>query len=331
MKYIAIELEEKPYTNRIFDRYFKDRRIGVLDIETTGLDRKRCAFILGGLLDVKSGMFHQVFAQNTGEEAEALRAFARIVEPLEVVITYNGRQFDMPFLAQRCQRHGVDMGAPYDLDLYHMVRWNSPLKRLLPNLKQVSVENYLGLWMDRTDEISGAESVDLYLDYARTGDPEKERKILLHNSDDVCQLTKLTRVMEKCDFHRAMNTMGFPAGPPGSGLVVSRIGFDRGALVISGDQRKNRSQFRCYELEGYPAEASFEREKGTFEIRIPLVCSEGIDAVDLRAAGLDEEEFAAYPGSGSGFLAVRQNGEIMNRECNHLTDTFIKKLADLLQ
>ena len=81
------------------------------------------------------------------------------------------------------------LSMPYNLDLYLVLNGHSPIKKFVPNLKQKTVENYMGLWQSRTDEISGAESVELYNTYEKTGREDLESKILLHNSDDVIQLT----------------------------------------------------------------------------------------------------------------------------------------------
>ena len=51
-----------------------------------------------------------------------------------------------------------------------MLNGHSPIKRFVPNLKQKTVENYMGLWQSRDDEISGAESVELYNVYEKNHD-----------------------------------------------------------------------------------------------------------------------------------------------------------------
>lgn len=332
--------EEVPI-NRQFESYFGGLRIGVLDIETTGLDRWKNEFILGGLYDVSEGLLHQVFAQNNSEEAEALEAFAEILEPMDVVITYNGRKFDMPFLEERAVRNfGTAEGGsagmrdpmpmPYDLDLYRVVRGYSPLKRLLPNLRQKTVEAYMGLWQSRTDEISGEESVYLYREYERTMDPALEKKILLHNRDDVEQLSRLLKVIDKCDFHEAMYNMGFPVKAGNRLLTVKDIRIGRNGFLIEGTQDRGAANFRCYELDGYDVEVLFDRSRGTFSIRMPLNWNRGLVVMDIRAAGLDEREFAAYPECGSGFLVIRGERDIRHRECNHLIRAYLNKLVGII-
>ena len=86
----------------------------------------------------------------------------------------------------------------------------------------------MGLWQSRDDEISGAESVELYNVYEKNHDPALGEKILLHNSDDILQLSRLLPVIGKSDFHKAMAALGFPAGP----LTVRKISIGKDRLTI---------------------------------------------------------------------------------------------------
>jgi len=63
----------------------------------------------------------------------------------------------------------------------------------------------------------------------------------LHNSDDVRQLTKLTKIISKCDMHRAMMSMGFPTD---KGLKTGRPKLKSGCLCISGKQSPDSLRWR---------------------------------------------------------------------------------------
>ena len=52
MRHLTASYDEELYSGNIFRAYFDGLKIGVLDIETTGLDPSRNKFILGGLLDM---------------------------------------------------------------------------------------------------------------------------------------------------------------------------------------------------------------------------------------------------------------------------------------
>ena len=60
----------------------------------------------------------------------------------------------------------------------------------------------MGLWQSRDDEISGAESVELYNTYEKIQDPALGEKILLHNSDDILQLSRLLPSSARAIFTR---------------------------------------------------------------------------------------------------------------------------------
>ena len=329
MKHLQSKREERVCESSLWDFYFHGCRTGILDIETTGLSRQNDRFILGGLYDASEGIMHQILAEDRSEEAQALRAFMELTEQMDVIVTYNGRHFDVPFLQARMAAHGMRaVPFPYDLDLYQVVSGNSPIRRFVPNLRQKTLENYMGLWQYRSDEISGADSAEMYDTYARTKDPELERQILLHNSDDCLQLTRLTGVISKCDFHRAMHRAGFPAADPKRRLQVRRIRLWRDELQIEGDQGRQPVNYQGFELDGYPVQMQFRAEAGSFAIQLPLVRQEGIAAVDLLAAGLEESEFTKYPGCGSGFLVLQQKDDIRYMEINHLVRAFIRRLED---
>lgn len=354
MKHLTERYNESIYTSAAFEFYFSGLKVGVLDIETTGLDPSKNKFILGGLFDLQTKTMHQFFAENRSEEADTLAAFYELISEFDMVITYNGRHFDMPFIARRMKAHGigadknhadgpVDTAAllPYNLDLYLVVNGHSPIKKFVPNLKQKTVENYMGLWQSREDEISGAESVELYNRYENTGKPELEEKILLHNSDDVLQLTRLIKVLSKCDIHKAMYHLGFPVLPapesidiPVCMLMVEKILTEKNSLVISGRQYPKKDHTPSDVLQGidymgfsfgdWSAESRFEKRTSSFTMKLPVIRESGLCIIDIDAAGLDRKEFEKYPSSSSGFLVLEDHNERNFMETNHFVKSFIE-------
>lgn len=326
MKHLTERFDESIYSGSAFDFYFKDLRIGTLDIETTGLNPARNKFILGGLFDFQTKTMHQIFAENRGEEAEALKSFAGEVSGLDMVITYNGRHFDMPFINKRLNNFKMKGCTPYNLDLYLVVNGHSPIKKFVPNLKQKTVENYMGLWQSRADEISGAESVELYDRYEKSGDPQLEEKILLHNSDDVLQLTRLLKVISKADFHKAMFHLGFPVGP----LTVEKIRLEGGSLTVYGMQRRICMDYMGFLLDDYPVETHFDSRSCDFYMKFPIIRDSGLAIIDLDAAGLARDEFEIYPTYSSGFLVLEDHNDRNFMEINHFIRNFIVKFMDKL-
>jgi len=346
MKHITKHFDENIYNSSAFDFYFNDMKIGVLDIETTGLDPSRNKFVLGGLFDLQSKTMHQFFAESRNEEKQTLEAFYKLLSGFDMVITYNGKHFDMPFIARRMRKHGVDALLPYNLDLYLVVNGHSPIKKFVPNLKQKTVENYMGLWQSREDEISGAESVELYNKYEKSQDPELEKKILLHNSDDVLQLTRLMKVLSKCDMHKAMYHLGFPVKGSDTGadpcmLIVDKIKTEKNSLFISGRQPAYQSGSEsCRSLSGidymgfsygdWPVESRFESRNMSFSMQLPVIRESGLCIIDLEAAGIDCKEFEKYPSYSSGFLVLEDHNDRNFMETNHFVKAFIEVfMADI--
>ena len=341
MKHIVEKCDQNLYESAIWDFYFGGLDIGVLDIETTGLDPSKNKFILGGLYNCRTGELHQILAESRAEEPSALTEYIDEIAKLDAVVTYNGRHFDMPFLARRLEvlaKAGKypsgDCGygrwvieKTYDLDLFLVIQRYSPIKKLVPNLRQKTIENYMGFWDTRTDEISGAESVQLYNHYEKTKDLQAEAKILLHNNDDIRQLTKITKVISKCDMHKAMFALGFPVGD----LTVQKPLLYRNDLVVRGTQQarqEDRINYMGFEMDGFPVVTDFRADEGVFSFRIPVIRNEGLTVVDLQAAGLCGRGLEKYPNCESGFLVVEDAEGVRHMEINHFTKAFIEKFQE---
>ncbi len=325
MKHIVEEWQQNICGSALWDFYFDGMRAGSLDIETTGLDPKRNKFILGGIYDAQRHQLHQVLAESRAEEPDALAEYMDTLSDLDVVVTYNGRHFDIPFLETRL-RGQTSCSHLYDLDLYQVLSGHSPIRRLVPNMKQKTVENYMGLWDTRADEISGAESVELYNRYELTGDPDAEARILLHNNDDIRQLTRLTEAIKKSNFHKAMFRMGFPVRSGSRMITVREIKFRSDGLECSGTQNRTPVNYVGFEQDGWPVMSSFR--DGSFRMSIPVIRERGITAVDLEAAGIKDESFDDYPDCISGFLILEDADGIRYRETNHFIKEFTKKFME---
>lgn len=338
MKHIVEEWHQNICESSLWEFYFGGMRTGSLDIETTGLDPSRNKFVLGGVYDAQICELHQVLASSRAEEADALVEYMDTLADLDVVVTYNGRHFDIPFLDTRLKKHPetstLSCGYLYDLDLYQVLSGHSPIRKLVPNMRQKTVENYMGLWETRTDEISGAESVDLFNHYEATGDPAAEAKILLHNNDDVRQLTRLTRAITKSDFHRAMFRIGFPVKCGPALLTINNIRVRQDRLEYNGEQNRLPFRYMGYELYGWPVSSRFTGEN--FEVSVPVVRQKGITVIDLEAAGLAGADapgpsgirFEDYPGCVGGFLVIEDTDGIRYRETNHFIKVFTKKFME---
>lgn len=167
-----------------------DEPLTFLDIETTGLNRRRDPIMLIGLMILtdSGGMLHQFFARSPAEEHQLLDALQRHLPETGLLVTFNGQSFDIPYLNQRYEVHGLTtrLLTERNLDLLHWARKAMPH---LPNHRLKSIETQLGI--HRADTLSGADCVSDYAAYLRTQDPALAQKICLHNYEDILHMAPL--------------------------------------------------------------------------------------------------------------------------------------------
>lgn len=329
MKTITELLRIAPYTSKIFDMYFGGKGFAVFDIETTGLSPSRCSVILSGIL----------LGRNTGDSCEVIQFFADspddekiilektrdILRKADFILTYNGRHFDIPFVKARAAKYGIDFSFPlYNLDLFQVLQGHSPLREYLPDLKQKTVEIFMGLSDSRDDEISGAESIALYERYLKTGAFALEKTILLHNRDDLIQLCRLLPVIEKADFHRAMYKLGFPAG----NCITEKIHFKGRNLCALGVQTGTPSDYISFPTEESPCSLTMSSADLRFELSVPCSVQSGAMYFDARALlPKAAPALERFPSVVDGFLIASEGGNINYMEINGFLLEFLKNIS----
>jgi len=338
------------YSFGSFDMYFENCKICVLDIETTGLSPDRSHFVIGGLLSFQNNgtaIFTQYFAEDLLEERELIKVYLDEACTHDVILTFNGRNFDVPFLLGRAKQLGLrEPNLPHNLDLYLVLNKHSSLRKLLPNLKQKTVENFMGLWSQRADTISGAESASLYIQYLlmreNLEDTDELRDILLlHNQDDVLQLGKLLPVFEKTDFHKAMYNLGFPvisqdikpslqdSSLPAKNikLSVQDIKLEKAFLKVSGKQISLPVDFVSYGDSSSDCQILFEKKSKTFEVYFPIIRQKDFVVLDLLKLPFDfSEEFSKFQNFESGYLVFMSQNDIKYKETNFFIKSFLTKV-----
>jgi uncharacterized protein YprB with RNaseH-like and TPR domain len=160
-----------------------------LDLETCGLSS--CPVFLAGTM-VWNGtdfVFRQYFARHYGEEAALVAAVAEQARHYELLITFNGKSYDAPFLRARATTHDVDLTLPrHHLDLVHHARrrWRVGL----PDCRLTTLERRICKRV-RTGDVAGAEIPPRYHDYVRTGDPWPLVPVFHHNLLDVTAMADI--------------------------------------------------------------------------------------------------------------------------------------------
>ncbi len=162
-----------------------------LDIETTGLDFTRPIFLIGLLSLSERGnlRLEQMMARDYNEERALLAAFAERVSSYSIVVTYNGRTFDVPFLNARLSYHRLDGAVrQYNVDLLRSTR--RLYRGLLPNFRLGTVEESI-LGVKREDDMPGSMVPIQYSRFMESGDIGLIEGILRHNEQDLVSLSKL--------------------------------------------------------------------------------------------------------------------------------------------
>ncbi|MCL1981756.1 MAG: ribonuclease H-like domain-containing protein [Clostridiales bacterium] len=329
------------YESKAFDLYFSGCTLCVLDIETTGLAPETSHFVLGSLIEIKAGgeaHLKQYFAEGIAEERQLLAEYMGEASGYDVLLTYNGRRFDVPFLASRAC--GLDLDCPdmpYNFDLYQVLNGYTALRKLLPNLQQKTVEDFMGLWPYRKDTITGRESAMLYQKYLYLKeiyeDPaECMALMLLHNKDDVLQLSKLLPVLEKADLHKAMHNLGIPIASNGASLTAEKIRLEKNCLSVSGKQVKKPMDLVSYGQGGGDCTIRFEKKRSAFEVSFPLQKKSGLAIIDLRELPFDVcGSMEGSPGCDSGYLVASDSHGVNYRDVNSFIKAFLTNILQNYQ
>jgi uncharacterized protein YprB with RNaseH-like and TPR domain len=163
-------------------------RVVFLDLETTGFGGP--LFLVGALRCLSGQLrIRQFLARDYAEEEGVLTAAASDLSSAELVITYNGRSFDLPYLQERSLSLGLGrLTLPPDLDLLPLARqrW----RERLPNCRLQTLERQLCGRL-RFDDIRGSDIPATYHAFVRDGNARRLAPILRHNRLDLATMAEL--------------------------------------------------------------------------------------------------------------------------------------------
>lgn len=161
-----------------------------VDAETTGLSAASgtVAFLVGiGLVVNNNFTVHQFFLPDYPDEAAMLDAIAEIVEEKHIVVSFNGKSFDLPLLETRyaMQKMKTPFQGMHHIDLLHSCRrfWKG---RFEDTTLQTLERELLGVF--RYNDTPGYLIPQLYFDYLRHGQSDPMAGVLLHNRLDIVTL-----------------------------------------------------------------------------------------------------------------------------------------------
>jgi uncharacterized protein YprB with RNaseH-like and TPR domain len=173
----ALESNDIQYFKKMLDskehwRLHKMGNIAYVDIETSGVSRDSYITVIGIYDGITTHLYVQ--GKNLEEAHEKLKEF-------EIVVTYNGKQFDIPII----ERHFGYRYPFVHLDLrfmLHEMGYSGGLK---------SIERQLGIIRDaEVADVNGFEAIHLWNKY-QCGCQKSLEKLLKYNEQDIVHLKTL--------------------------------------------------------------------------------------------------------------------------------------------
>jgi len=201
----------------------------VMDIETLGLSKSQPIYLIGYgyAKDEENGFLRQYLAEDSSQEEEILRTFLNDAAKFHTIMTFNGDQFDLPFLSARLQKYHLPEPILTSLDLRKEFR---PLHSLFPmqSHRQRDFEDLLGF--NRDDDMDGGALIKIYHQYASSKSSTLEQQLLYHNYLDVLRMFSLAGLLHYKDI---------PALLPNARIVRSEINDDSIAFQVILQSRES--------------------------------------------------------------------------------------------
>lgn len=179
-------------------------RVIFLDTETTGLSggAGTVAFLVGcGWFDLGAFQVRQFLLTGFAAERALLAAVSGFIAPDDLIVSYNGKTFDLPLMETRWLFHRME--TPFadtrHFDMLHPARrlWRrrAPVARDLgavtddrdDDCSLGALERAL-LGFERVGDVPGFEIPSRYFQFLRTGDPRPLAAVLEHNRLDLVSL-----------------------------------------------------------------------------------------------------------------------------------------------
>lgn len=164
-----------------------------LDTETTGLGpgAGTVAFLVGlAYWDHDVGLVcEQLLVRQLGEEAPVLARVAERIRQASMLVTFNGKSFDLPVLRTRfVMARSAFPDEPAHLDLVHVARRLHKGRGFGTRLGTLEREV---LGFVREDDVPSGEVSACYLHFLRTGDTRALLKVIDHNLWDVVSMAAI--------------------------------------------------------------------------------------------------------------------------------------------
>jgi uncharacterized protein YprB with RNaseH-like and TPR domain len=174
----------------------RPERVCYLDIETTGL-RMSPLFLVGLMYtsaDVSGGrlVVDQLFARDYTEEEVVLGFLAECMPRFDILVTFNGISFDVPYIQERVTVHRLAFAPPpVHIDLLPLAR--AVVGGRTPNHRLQTLETHF-CKRKRIGDIPGAEIPGAYHEFVRTQNAKDMANIIHHNRLDLVTMLQLVTI-----------------------------------------------------------------------------------------------------------------------------------------
>ena len=182
-----------------------------LDTETTGLSggAGTLVFLVGvaRLRDDRVELLQGLLTRYEGEAA-MLERVSEFATPTDLLVTYNGKSFDLPLLGSRYRLTGVVDPFPTldHFDLLHTTQ--RAFRKMWPQCTLQEAERRL-LKFKRIDDLPGSLAPQTWFDWLRSGRPGRLPSVLIHNELDVLSMAALVSALQVAYATPTVNEIDF--------------------------------------------------------------------------------------------------------------------------
>lgn len=181
---------------RRYQKLTKDRKVGHLDIESSQLNASFGFIISWAIkLDGKDEIISDRLTEADFRVKDKLDTDKRVVLSLvdalskfDVITTYYGEYFDIPFIRSRCLKHGkqfLGYGSLHHVDVWKIARKNMKLH----SHRLEAVADHMGVNSKTKLQPSTWAR-------ATMGDMKAIKEVYIHNREDVITLEKVYHLLE---------------------------------------------------------------------------------------------------------------------------------------
>jgi uncharacterized protein YprB with RNaseH-like and TPR domain len=162
-----------------------------VDLETLGLNGQSPIFLVGMVgLDADGRVYcRQLLAREPEEERAAIAIAAQALESVRLLVSYNGRGYDLPLLRSRAAHFGIAIPEPaahVDMLLEAKRRYG----RKLTNCRLQTLEEHV-CGRCREDDVPSNRIPGVYRRFVKTGDATQLRRVIHHNLLDLATTAEL--------------------------------------------------------------------------------------------------------------------------------------------